>query len=199
MAIITYQIRFLVSKCSRLLRICWVGKSHTTVVVMETELGSLIDPKERIAWNSSVEPSPPTSGCILTPNVIVSRDGSGDLKTILEAVASVITTTTIISNNLGRLEYPKSTTAATATFYNKFVNTAGPEKFQAVAFHSKSNHSTLFRCAFYGYQDTLYVHVGEQLYKGYDIIGTMDFIFGNAAAVFQMCTTVIAGGGSIIF
>ncbi|CAN6991481.1 unnamed protein product, partial [Brassica rapa subsp. trilocularis] len=95
----------------------------------------------------------------------------------------------VISNNLGRLEYPKSTTAATATFckvllhsitilcfvvYNKFVNTAGPEKFQAVAFHSKSNHSTLFRCAFYGYQDTLYAHVGEQLYKEYDIIGTVD-------------------------
>ncbi|KAH0943716.1 hypothetical protein HID58_003353 [Brassica napus] len=130
---------------------------------METELGSLIDPKERIAWNSSVEPSPPTVNFDEYQNY-----GSG------------------------RLEYPKSTTAATATFYNKFVNTAGPEKFQAVAFHSKSNHSTLFRCAFYGYQDTLYVHVGEQLYKGYDIIGTMDFIFGNAAAVFQMCTTVIA-------
>lgn len=70
----------------------------------------------------------------------------------------------------------------------KFVNTAGPEKFQAVAFHSKSNQSALFRCAFHGYQDTLYAHAGEKLYRECDIVGTVDFIFGNTAAVFEMCS-----------
>ncbi|XP_013633493.1 PREDICTED: pectinesterase 1-like [Brassica oleracea var. oleracea] len=171
--------------------------------------------------------------CILTHNVTVSGDGSGDFKTISEAVASVPNNNkirfnifvkegvyyenvlvpkkkdnvliygegmakTVISSNLSRLEFPKSTTASTATFSVfadnfiardiKFVNTAGPEKFQAVAFHSKSNHSAMFRCAFFGYQDTLYAHVGEQLYRECEIVGTVDFIFGNAAAVFDMCS-----------
>ncbi|CAH8391872.1 unnamed protein product [Eruca vesicaria subsp. sativa] len=51
--------------------------------------------------------------------------------------------------------------------------------------YSKSNHPVLFRCAFDGYQDTLYAHVGEQLYRECDILGTVDFF---AAAVFHMCT-----------
>ncbi|XP_056845832.1 probable pectinesterase/pectinesterase inhibitor 40 [Raphanus sativus] len=105
---------------------------------------------------------------------------------------------TVISSNQSRLEFPKSTTEATATFSVladsfiardiKFVNTAGPEKFQAIAFHSKSNQSALFRCAFHGYKDTLYAHAGEKLYRECDIVGTVDFIFGNTAAVFEMCS-----------
>lgn len=70
----------------------------------------------------------------------------------------------------------------------KFVNIAGPEKKQAVAFHSKSSQSVMYRCAFEGYQDTLYSHAGEQLYRDCDIVGTVDFICGQAAAVFQNCT-----------
>nr|XP_011470455.1 PREDICTED: probable pectinesterase/pectinesterase inhibitor 47 [Fragaria vesca subsp. vesca] len=43
------------------------------------------------------------------------------------------------------------------------------------------------RCSFEGYQDTLYAHSLRQFYKECDIYGTVDFIFGNAAAVFQSC------------
>ncbi|KAG7619358.1 Pectinesterase inhibitor domain [Arabidopsis suecica] len=66
-----------------------------------------------------------------------------------------------------------------------FVNSAGPAKAQAVAFRSGSDHSAFYRCEFDGYQDTLYVHSAKQFYRECDIYGTIDFIFGNAAVVFQ--------------
>ncbi|XP_054801548.1 probable pectinesterase/pectinesterase inhibitor 7 [Prosopis cineraria] len=68
-----------------------------------------------------------------------------------------------------------------------FRNTAGPEKHQAVAALNSANMSSFYSCSFEGYQDTLYAHSKMQLYRECDIYGTIDFIFGNAAAVFQNC------------
>ncbi|KAI9160882.1 hypothetical protein LWI28_012419 [Acer negundo] len=165
------------------------------------------------------------------PDVVVAQDGSGDCKTIKEAVDMVPKKSdkrfvihvksgtynenvildksmwnvmmygdgkmaTIISGdkNFGVDKIPTFNTATVAVAGRgfiakdiKFINTAGAEKHQAVAFRSGSDRSVFYQCSFDAFQDTLYAHSNRQFYRDCDITGTIDFIFGNAAVVFQNC------------
>lgn len=70
------------------------------------------------------------------------------------------------------------------------INTSGPEKHQAVALRVTSN-AAFYHCEIISYQDTLYAHSLSQLYRECMIQGTVDFIFGNAAAIFQNCLILV--------
>lgn len=66
-----------------------------------------------------------------------------------------------------------------------FQNTAGPSKHQAVALRVGADLSAFYRCDFLAYQDTLYVHSNRQFFISCYVAGSVDFIFGNSAAVIQ--------------
>jgi pectinesterase len=65
-----------------------------------------------------------------------------------------------------------------------FENTAG-NTGQAVAAAVRGDRSIFKHCRFLGHQDTLFADYGRQYYVDSYIEGGVDFIFGNAAAVFD--------------
>ena len=65
-----------------------------------------------------------------------------------------------------------------------FENTAG-NTGQAVAIAVRADRAVFKHCRFLGYQDTLFADYGRQYYVDSYIEGAVDFIFGNAAAVFD--------------
>jgi len=66
------------------------------------------------------------------------------------------------------------------TFENAAGNTG-----QAVALAVRSDRAVFKHCRFLGDQDTLFADFGRQYYLASYIVGGVDFIFGNAAAVFD--------------
>ena len=65
-----------------------------------------------------------------------------------------------------------------------FENTAG-NTGQAVAVADRADRSVFKHCRFIGHQDTLFADYGRQYYVDSYIEGGVDFIFGNATAVFD--------------
>ncbi|WOL00301.1 pectinesterase/pectinesterase inhibitor 28 [Canna indica] len=70
-------------------------------------------------------------------------------------------------------------------------NSAGPAKHQAVAMRSQSDRTVFYNVRFDGYQDTLYAHANRQFYRDCNISGTIDFIFGDSASIFQNCLIIV--------
>ena len=68
---------------------------------------------------------------------------------------------------------------------------------QAVAISVHSDRAVFEGCHFLGWQDTLYIALGRMYFKDCYIEGHVDFIFGNAAAVFDKCEIHSKGPGFI--
>jgi pectinesterase len=78
-----------------------------------------------------------------------------------------------------------------------FENPSAPRKVvaQAVALGVDSDRAVFRNCRFLANQDTLYANSGRQYYYHCLIRGDVDFIFGNAAAVFDQCEIQSTGKG----
>ncbi|GLJ16606.1 hypothetical protein SUGI_0284810 [Cryptomeria japonica] len=142
----------------------------------------------------------------LQVNATVAQDGSGQYRTIGEAIMNapsysseryVIYTVVASRRNVkdGSTTYRSATLATSGKGFiardMTFANIAGPDKQQAVALRVGADMSAFYRCDFIGFQDTLYVHSLRQFYRECDIYGTVDIILGNAAAVFQNCNIIV--------
>jgi PelA/Pel-15E family pectate lyase len=82
--------------------------------------------------------------------------------------------------------------AENITFENSFGTGS-----QAVAILVEADRAVFRNCRFLGWQDTLYAKNGRQYYKDSYIEGHVDFIFGQAAAVFESCRIHSKGDGYI--
>ncbi|XP_031390042.1 pectinesterase 2-like [Punica granatum] len=183
-----------------------------------------VKPGDRKLLQSSSSPSSKA-------NIVVAQDGSGNYKTINEAITAAskrsgtsryiiyikagtykenvevgtkLKNIMFVGDGIGKtiVTGSKSVGGGSTTFKSAtvavvgdgfiardmtFRNTAGAANHQAVALRSGSDLSVFYKCSFEGYQDTLYVHSERQFYRECNIYGTVDFIFGNAAVVFQNC------------
>ncbi|MBV8830837.1 MAG: pectin esterase, partial [Acidobacteriaceae bacterium] len=82
--------------------------------------------------------------------------------------------------------------AANITFENSYGTGT-----QAVAITTHSDRALFQHCRFIGWQDTLYAATGRQYFRDCYIEGHVDFIFGNAAAVFENCEIHSRGAGYV--
>ena len=174
-----------------------------------------------------------------SPNLIVAADGTGDVKTMQEAIDRVpennkrrfiiriksgvykeqikvpankpyisfigeTAENTKLTFSLSNKE-AGSTSAAYAVyigghdFYAEnitFENSFGTGS-QAVAVLVEADRAVFKNCRFLGWQDTLYAKNGRQFYENCYIEGHVDFIFGQATAVFENCVIHSKGDGYI--
>uniref|UniRef100_M8CP17 Pectinesterase n=1 Tax=Aegilops tauschii TaxID=37682 RepID=M8CP17_AEGTA len=125
---------------------------------------------------------------VLTPNVTVAKDGSGNFTNISAALDA------LPKNYNGRyVIYIKEAVDGDRFMAVKMGirNTAGDEKQQAIAVRVKGDRAIFFNCRIDGHQDTLFAQAYRQFYRSCIVSGTVDFIFGDAAGAVQRCVLLV--------
>ncbi|HEX2877323.1 MAG TPA: pectinesterase family protein [Polyangiaceae bacterium] len=79
-----------------------------------------------------------------------------------------------------------------------FANSTPQGGSQAVALLVTGDQVQFRNSRFISFQDTLYVRKAKQYFRDSYIEGTVDFIFGDATAVFQDCTVHNVSGGTAV-
>uniref|UniRef100_A0A2N9I892 Pectinesterase catalytic domain-containing protein n=1 Tax=Fagus sylvatica TaxID=28930 RepID=A0A2N9I892_FAGSY len=133
-------------------------------------------------------------GNISEADLVVSQDGTGDVKTIMEAIerapdnrktpfiiqlkAGVYKEYVLIpseKSNVRLVGEGRSSTIITGNS-SPFENTAGPANHQAVAISVQAENVAFYRCKFSGYQDTIYYHSGWLEWDNRGIFGSTEYV-----------------------
>ncbi|KAI5422240.1 hypothetical protein KIW84_045635, partial [Lathyrus oleraceus] len=164
-------------------------KEYSRTVIMQSVISDVIEPVGWHEWNGNFALDTLIKSGVYKENVEVPKKkinimflGDGKTSTIISGDRNVVD---------GSTTFHSATVAIVgANFLARditFQNTAGPAKHQAVALRVGADLSAFYNCDVIAYQDTLYVHNNRQFFVNCFISGTVDFIFGNAAVVFQNC------------
>ncbi|KAK8995739.1 hypothetical protein V6N11_075998 [Hibiscus sabdariffa] len=97
--------------------------------------------------------------------------------------------TIITWNESGEIFESPTFTVLASDFVGRYLtiqNTYGPGA-KAVALRVSGDRAAFFGCRILSYQDTLLDDTGRHYYKNCYIEGAVDFIFGNAASLFERC------------
>jgi pectinesterase inhibitor-like protein len=134
---------------------------------------------------------------VYTETVVIPRSKT-NLMFLGDGVGSTIITGFMSDSQPGMDTWSTATVAVNAANFIAqgvtFRNTAGPTLHQAVALRVNGDQAAFQNCLIDGYQDSLYAHSLRQFYRDTTIMGTVDFVFGNAAALFQDCTILVRAG-----
>ncbi|KAL3598019.1 hypothetical protein D5086_005937 [Populus alba] len=128
-------------------------------------------------------------------DVVVAADGSGKYRTVSAAVADAPKHSAkryIIKIKAGvyreNVEVPseKTNIMFLGDGRKKTIITSSRNVVDGgTTYHSAT--VAFYKCGMVAYQNTLHVHSNRQFFTNCYIAGTVDFIFGNSAAVFQDC------------
>ncbi|KAG8503531.1 hypothetical protein CXB51_001496 [Gossypium anomalum] len=144
-------------------------------------------------------------GAPLNADIVMAQDGSGNFKTISEAVAAagggkrtiihvkagVYNENADIQRSARNIMLIGDGIGVTIITGNKNAQTTTTFRTATFAVVGDGFIALFYRCSFKGYQDTLYVYSQRQFYRDCDIYGTVDFIFGDAVTIFQNCNIYI--------
>ncbi|KAL0323443.1 UNVERIFIED_CONTAM: putative pectinesterase/pectinesterase inhibitor 28 [Sesamum angustifolium] len=163
----------MVSNMSSIFTSLQTGSAASRKLLSEEEADLFISKKQR-------------SLLALQPNAVVAQDGSGQFKTISSAIASVPQ-----KNNQMFVIHVRLVCTRRVSKSPRSRSPGTPSRGLRVSGDRAIFHNVHID----GYQDTLYAHTYRQYYRDCSISGTIDFIFGDAQALFQNCKFVVRKPG----